>query len=382
MRHIDVKKPLNLVYVICLSILLSLGVYGQVLADSEPYFITGGADDFAGGWYAVGNTCATAGANNTAGGNYQTPNYSQLSSTKYAGSILGFARVGGINRAGASSQLGAFSLGVMEGPTGSAVPQSSDFGFYTGNSGNNALSFANTGLAASGTTAWGGLLDGANTRREHCIPDYYNTKKQGTPANWVNNNSFNSASGQYQYTGTLDLGGPAGGITPVSATEGRKITLFVRGTVNITSDITYAGYTADNIPKFALVVLGNINIAPNVRNLNGWYIAQPANPASASTVTDNTTGVIWTCHDNTTSQTPPRDIWVRSNCLDKQLIVNGALTAKQTNFNRVTSGNGIANGPAEVVNYTPDMVMGGPFFNAPPPTGKGIQSLISLPPVF
>jgi hypothetical protein len=40
---------------------------------------------------------------------------------------------------------------------------------------------------------------------------------------------------------------------------------------------------------------------------------------------------------------------------------------------------------AEVINYTPDMVVGGPFFTPTPAGGSTslkVQSLISLPPVF
>jgi hypothetical protein len=377
MRHLDVKKPLNLAFVICFAVFISFGIYGQVFADSEPYFKTYGADDFTGGWYSAGNVC------NTAGGNYQAATYGPLNN-KYKGGILSFGGPSGAGRAGAASEFGAFALGLIEGNSAAAPPVSNNFGFKTGASaGNSPLSFANVDPAGAGPTFWGGLFDGSPARAPHCIPDYTSKKDAGATPWTVNNYSQNDGV-QHTYGGGTIAGGTVNG--------GTKLTIFSSGDVYINGNIVYnnATYNATNVPKFVLIVKGNIYIAPGVNRLDGWYIAQTKGtelatttmPACATNIVDCNSGVIWSCYDASAGQIAPRDVWVRANCLNKPLTVNGALTAKQINLVRVNDGVGLPATPSEVVNFTPEMIMGGSFFNAPPPTGGGIQSLISLPPVF
>ena len=188
-----------------------------------------------------------------------------------------------------------------------------------------------------------------------------------------------AASGQYIANGlTLNAG-------PEVVSAGKTVTLFVNGNVYIGGNITYApGYNADNVPKFALVTRGNIFIDPAVSRLDGLYIAQP-DTTSAATI--SASGVIWTCHGN--SPDVPNTVYVSSACRTK-LTFNGAVIAKQVNLLRgngdvasAAAGEGSNSGNiAEVFNFTPEMVIGGGFFNSTTGNQYKIESLISLPPVF
>lgn len=353
---------------IVLAALLVLTQSVTALADTWPFFQSQNGSTFAGGWFEdPGEFC------DTSGGNYQSPDFNNLGTTKTRGGILAFANVGG-TRVGAHSNLDAMSLGLIEGSGG--MPQ--NYGFYTGLSGTSDLSLANVDSNGQGAAYWGGLLDGGINRYPHCIPDYYNTKRLPPPnAPQIVGNIINlgAQSGQYQINGNAVLN--AGTISPVSSTSGRKLTYFVDGNLRITGNVEYdTSRTAKNVPKLAVVVRGNIYVEPGVTQIDGWYIAQPSS--------GTTGGEFWSCHDSSFSN-PPIDTEIRGSC-DQTLTVNGAITAKQVNLTRINGGfdpGSIAPASsAEVFNYTPEMVIGGPFFNQPGPPSGGLQSLISLPPVF
>ncbi len=373
-KHIK-SAVLNLALATGLVLVPSASVYA---ANHKPYFKVFGADAYAGGWF---NNLAQA-CSNSSGSNYQAPLYSSATgkydpATVNNGGIFGFARVGG-NRTGASSELGAFGLGLIQGQA------SSDYGFYSGTGATNGLSFSNTNdVNDQASTYWGGFLEGT-VRQSHCLPDYFETK-QISPAALGGKTAGQLSSGQYIDSSALvTLVNKNSGETIAAGT---KLTIFVAGDVFIGNNITYAGgYNETNVPKFALVVKGNIYVGPNASRLDGFYIAQPDTTDAQSTVN---TGFIWTCHDSNTNL--PDGAWLKQNCSQK-LTVNGSLMAKQVNLTRTpgdvanaSNGEGSGSGNiAEVVNYTPEMVVGGPFFN-PPASNTAtykVQSLISLPPVF
>lgn len=327
---------------------------GLALAESRPYFVANDGDVFTGGWfYDPGGLCQTGAAT------YQAPDYSDLNGTRYDGAIMAFGTLGP-PRVGASDNLDAFALGMIEGGA-------SSYGFYTGLSGSSDLSFSNDNLP---NQYWGGIFEGDGARPDHCIPDYWAKQSELPAATSAGSVNFNAGNGKY-------LVNPSGTLTLPGGTVGasKNLAYFINGDVFITGNINYdAASTADNIPKFVLVVRGNIYIAPGVNEIDGWYIAQP---------NGTNDGVIWTCHDGNPANSQPQDTWVRTNC-DGPLTVNGAFTAKQINLLRINGGLNTAapaGPPAEIFNYTPAMVIGGPFFNAPPGQGS-LDSLISLPPVF
>lgn len=360
------KKLKLLALILAYLLAFSLTSLGAVYADTRPYFKAYGADSFSGGGFNSGPTSC-----NPSDSSYQAPDYSGPSNL-YKGGVMGFAKynAGSQQSSGAGSEFGALALGIIEGNNGPGEP----YGFSTGTTGYNKTSFANQSTITA-NNFWGGFLEGT-VRQTHCIPDYFLTKQSSpqTIASADNVSALNS--GQYLINGN--------GVTNVASASpiaaAKKITLFVAGDVFISSNITYGAHNADNVPKFTLVVKGNIYIANDVGQLDGLYIAQPGSDASSS-------GIIWTCHTNATD--PPTDVYVSAACRNK-LTVNGAFIAKKVNLVRA---NGDVNSAvpneaassaniAEVFNFTPEMVVGGGFFNSAGSTSNKIQSLISLPPVF
>ncbi len=354
--------------------LMSFGVLAPGVASAaitKPYFKVFDGDVFAGGWFDSGQTSCNPGDANYQAPTYSSPTYNPATSI-YKGAILANSRG---TLLGASTDFGAMAMGFIETNAGS------QFGFTSGTAASgNSLSLANNSTVTV-TNYGGGLLSGTISQT-HCIPDYYGTK-QNSPTAWGTNTLSTAASGQYikdfspTITSILDLTSANQLVHP-----DKDITLFVTGNVVIDNNITYhPGYDFTNIPHFTLVVRGNIYIYPTVTNLDGLYIAQP-NPSSVST-----TGVIWTCHDS--NNTAPTASVVYVGCGTK-LIVNGALIAKQVNFLRRSGSVATATNSetsssaniAEVINYTPEMVIGGPFFNATTTPSLQIESLVSLPPIF
>jgi len=326
-------------------LVIAFALSPAVHADTFPYLKAFGGDVWAGGAFNSGGSCTLANG-------YQDPTYGSGSPANDRGGILTYANSSG---GGSTGEFGALALGLIDngGTNG---------GFYSdahSNAASKKLSFANTGAGG------GGLFEGS-TPQGHCIPDYYGKLRSGA-AVW-NDSTSNPANGQYQATGPITLSNRVIG-------AGANISLFVNGDVYITGPtITYgAGYTEANVPKFALVVKGNIFIGPGVTQLDGVYIAQPTS--------GTTNGNIWTCYDVATPSNSSYGPWIHDNCNNK-LTVNGSLIAKQVNYLRIPGDISDPTTVAETVNYTPAMVIGGPFFNPPPSTTLPIDSLVSLPPLF
>jgi hypothetical protein len=267
----------------------------------------------------------------------------------------------------------------------------SDAGQASGNSVKN-LTFANTnGLS------YGGEFEGS-VRQSNCIPDYYS--RMPASAVTINNISQAIGSNKGDYKASAAPGTvfklTNGGSTRTIGV-GERITIYVDGDVYIDNNIVYsAAATVTSVPKFALIVKGSIYIDKGVTELDGMYVAQPADKSSAAIKADD--GVIWTCHP---PNTDVLDYTYPPNC-SSPLVVNGALIAKQVNFLRVKGNIDSAN-PAEdslstvsncqsgscnvseVVNYTPAVIMGGNFFSSAgtsSTSGLPVGSVISLPPVF
>ena len=322
-------------------LVIAFALSPAVHADTFPYLKAFGGDVWAGGAFLSGGSCTLANG-------YQDPTYGSGSPANDRGGILTYANSGG---GGSTGEFGALALGLIDngGTNG---------GFYSdahSNSASKKLSFANTGAGG------GGLFEGS-TPQGHCIPDYYGKLRSGASA-WTGD--YN-ATGQFEAGNTTLSGGTING--------GTNLTLFVAGDAYIANNITYqSGYNADNVPKFALVVKGNIFIGPGVTQLDGVYIAQPTS--------GTTNGNIWTCYDVATPSNSSYGPWIHDNCNNK-LTVNGSLIAKQVNYLRIPGDISDPTTVAETVNYTPAMVIGGPFFNPPPSTTLPIDSLVSLPPLF
>jgi hypothetical protein len=355
---------------------------------ARPYFKTFGGDVMTGGWYENGATCSTAAP-------YQNP--STPPANDFTGGILAFAKTIGASGkpdGGASSQYGVISIGKVDG-------DNTVHGFYSaGAEVNNSTrvdytTFANTN---PGRAPWGGLFEGS-VSQSNCIPDYYGQKPsnvQTVPPNNSLSDLISIGNDSYAITPPVGTNYDLTASGPVTVDAGKKINIYVDGSVYIGNNITYGASTADNVPKFRIVAKGSIYIGPGVTNLDGWYVAQPQ--GNGGTVVDDDDGVIWTCHVN--DQGKPTDIFIVGSCGNK-LTVNGAVTAKAFNLYRMKGDlagassaedepNGLATSLAsgniaEIFNYTPAMVIGGSFLNTTSGGGGGAlpyDSLISLPPVF
>jgi hypothetical protein len=412
---------------------VALSSVGYVFAACNPgdtsctrtYLKGTGSDIGAGGWFNNGsNSCLSSGSF------FQDSNYSPAgggSSDNRYGGILSFANSSANNsNGGTSSEFAAFALGLIEGPT-ATVPNS---GFYSGGSQakNTAptpsVSVGYTSFSNTANSPWGGLMVGQGQPRQasFCIPDYFSTKLPNPPPPPIDpgfgNNQLrnNTASGvYYENVGAGNIfalnGAPSGG--PVVLDPGRRITIFVNGSVYIQNNINYGttgncvlpdapsglnGLNAECVTKLAVIARGNIYIDPNVSQLQGLYIAQP-DPTDTIDPVGHDTGAIWTCHPFSTTLAPDAYATFFPQC-KQNLIVNGAFVAKRIHLLRIAGGDVTAArtsedgyrqpqisayNSAEVINFSPDMVIGGSFFspdNGATNANPKIDSLISLPPVF
>jgi len=355
---------------------------------TRPYLKAFGSDVMSGGWFSAGGACAT-----DPNSNYQDPSYANagagIATNARNGGILTYAtKQGNGAYAGSSSQYAAYATGMVEGV------DASNYGFYSagsqvsgGSTNKSTLTFANS----DPSTPWGGYFEGS-VRQSNCIPDYYSHK----PTTTVSVASIDAAiaGGSAAYSANSGAGSVfnlTNNDTVVPA--GTYITIYVNGNVYIGNNITYAAHDATNVPKFAVVAKGSIYIGAGVTELDGVYVAQPATNNTQSPAADD--GDIWTCHDNTTNPVLYSYPAFVASCSANKLTVNGALIAKQVIFMRLKGDVGGASNSednlgganssgniGEVINYTPEMDIGGPFFNQTTSTNLPVDSLISLPPIF
>lgn len=390
--------------VLCLALAVPMRAWAVSDTQTKPYFKVTGGDVSTGGWfYGDDDTCDTSTT-----GNYQDSNFSSVAYPADAehryGGILSFAKTNAAkdSAGGSSSEFAAYSLGEIDG---TEAGDASNYGFYSagaqaaassGNTARNYLSFANI-VTPTPANFWSGLLvpPGGVRQTAYCIPDYYDSKIPSPlpgplPGNRLNDSPL-TPNGNYFKTAAstpFELVGNDSTGSDVGLPAGTHITVFVKGSVYISHNITYGNYTADSVPKFALVVKGTIYIGPNVTRLDGLYIAQPDDSGSATALSDDS-GDIWTCHLDNTEQISY--IYPANPCTNR-LVVDGAFIAKQINLMRAAGdvgsasytedgfANALSSQAAEVINYSPAMVMGGSFFSDN--SGNQIDSLISLPPVF
>ncbi|HSH18081.1 MAG TPA: hypothetical protein VK978_01720 [Candidatus Saccharimonadales bacterium] len=218
---------------------------------------------------------------------------------------------------------------------------------------------------------FGGLFD-----KIPCI-DYWGNKPSSLPA-LTNKGSLNGLTGQYFHEGDLT-------IHNTLVQHGVRLTLYVKGDVNISGDIRFqnnmAAKSTAQLPVFKLIVHGRIFIDAKVNQLDGQFVAVPDGgyENAFSTYDDPARGTISTCGEGFAVHSPTK---ITSNNMDavcdRQLTVNGSFAANQILFLR-TFGT-LRNGqPAEVFNYTPEMWL--------PPSDDALddpvyQSVSSPPPLL
>src|SRR5581483_4262180 len=333
-----------------------------------PIFQVKGGDVASGGRF---NYRVNGYSNSCQGSYYQAPDYSANPVPYKRGGILAWAA----NRTGSHSDYAALSLGLIEKGVGSvtvgAVPQAVSYGFYTGNdtTKTNSLSFANFFNSGAPNNFDGGIFEGLNSRASddrHCIPDYYDNYVGGATnlngATTINLGTCNSSCSASEYqdvvasgtTVTMNNGGAAYSVAP-----GTNRTFYVTGNLYINKNITYqGGYTDANIPRLAVVVIGNIFVDPSVTQLDGIYIAQPDMTTST---TATSTGELWTCHDSSNNVNLSSLLhYMFLNCRANPAITfNGSVVAAQVQLTRISGD--VTGTPAETFNYPPEAAIGGSF---------------------
>ena len=247
---------------------------------------------------------------------------------------------------GSLSEFGVFSLGLI-----SFVP-SSKTGF------NAKASFANINIPAG--AAKSGFLN--SNLPSYCVINYYGVTKKASSLPFFTGGSLTGLPGG-QYNATPLSGDLVLAASTIAA--GKQITLFTDSDVLITGDIVNQAKWDPNVPNnapyLAIVSKGNIRLTNAVTRLDGLFIAQPDMPGVG--------GEFLTC----------------DGFCNKQLVINGSVIARHVRLLRAhgtvlsTASGNVGNKPAEIINFTPSVLLGQPDLLAEP---YGFENTYFLPPAF
>lgn len=294
-------------------------------------------------------------------------NNGSCSATQPSSSIKAFTRQNGTDFAGSGSEFAARATDVIEGFLSASTRTSNPVS-------PNGLSFGNRTGVGNDQSAYTG-----------CIPDYWNEYIQGKYPDQATLDSHNlNKSNKLGLTanGSGEWGDPINGITIGADRSGYY---FYDGDLTITGNVTLAGYSynasdssanLNQIPKFVLIVRGNINIAPNVTQLQGVFIAQEDSGKPGG-------GIINTCAG-------PGVNWQQCFAGPK-LEVQGSFIAREVKLNRLRGdieGAGVREGSdapqaAEVFIFRPDLLLSTAGDEQNPSTKiTDYDSIVGLPPVL
>lgn len=252
--------------------------------------------------------------------------------------------VGGGRWAGSGAEFAARASDIIDGFV-SRDRQTSDSP--------TALTFGNMG--PSRITTFSGEPGKDAGAYSGCIPDYWNelakpgfTELTAGVSNGIWNGTIPSGGGYFWYGDDLTING----------------------------NVTLPNWTdIEDIPRFYLVVYGNINIAPGVDNVDGVIIAQPR--------ADGQGGTINTC-------AAPSTQW--NECKNK-LTFNGAVVAGEIKLNRLNGDVSDAgfdedhegnDNIAEVFNFLPEIYLAQleDQLEIPVAGPRKYDNIIGLPPVL
>jgi hypothetical protein len=256
-------------------------------------------------------------------------------------------------------------------PAGCSV--TSNAGVYSWNTRN--ASYAGAG-ASYAVMALGQIQDFASTQGSVGAPDrlsFANTTGKDNPPSGLFGGDAGGVPASCDFISDLQSTTVRKTATPI---PGRTVTsstdeLFYKGDTLIFNDIKYATTSWASVaamPKFKLVVIGDIYIDRGVGQLDGLYVALP-DPATGKG------GNIYTCSIGA-SAIAPTDPNYYTNC-NKQLTVNGAFVAKSVQFLR-TFGSMSKPGAAEQFNYSPELWLPRTVNSV----GSDYNSITGLPPVL
>lgn len=275
---------------------------------------------------------------------------------------------------GSGSQLGSFASGDIKGFR-SAISNSAYKTLGRG------LTFGGSSSGLSGLSP----SIGGNYASVSCMKDYFtdtqysDSTKLVSPATNFGDSTHNNK--QVTYTGDKTISG--------LANYGNKTTYYVDGNVYIAGNITYANpagwANASAIPNFTLVVKGNIYIDNSVTQLDGVYIAQPDG---------NSGGTIYTCAGG--SGVTYDESGIKDNCVGTNygqtttststLTFNGVVIANKLVLARVLgdvlSTSPATNTPAEIFNYSPEVILSPPLFRTANGADAGNDDIGILPPIL
>jgi len=246
--------------------------------------------------------------------------------------------------------------------------------FYSGNSfsqrgsSKNFLTITNNDQT---NYPWGG-----NSTVNTCFKDVYSTTKKDTSASSSitsstvqNIDSLAGASEQVVFSNNLTITGT--GLTDFSG----KLAVYVTGNVYISGDIkaqtSYANLSS--IPFFALIVKGNIYVAPGVTQLDGMYVAQPNDSGSG--------GAIFTCGTSSFAAVPTASLY--STC-SNALTFNGIVQAKSLKLLRTfgTMSGTATNNVAETFNSLSELYLTTSPFKDTASQSSPLDSATNLPPLL
>lgn len=220
--------------------------------------------------------------------------------------------------AGSVSEYGAFALGAI---TNFGTASKALFGAQ-----GKALTFSNM------------LNDGSLGKYgapQHCVNDFisaFNNKPVDNPAQPASINLAIQGSGTWHLSGDRTFSG--------AVQTGSQQIYLVDGNVTISNDITFpATYSGPgDIPLLMIIAKGSINVLGNVKQMDGVY---------------STADVLHTCDQHVGTLTV--------NTCNQQLIVNGAVVAKQLNLRRTYGADGNApipqKQPGEIFNMNAELFL-------------------------
>lgn len=306
-----------------------------------------------------------------AGGNYNT-----LSNTGYGGGLC--AVPGG--------RSNGFIESVTKGNVGA-------FASYDVGATSNITSFGSVGPALNRLMFANTPSNGEFSSDGKCITDLwkYLSKDKNLDGITEIGNVFPAGPNrvqQYYRPGNLTIS------SAQTITAGERITLLVDGDVNIGANITYENYNVNdpaNIPIIIIIARGDINIASDVTELHGVYMARPKDGEILNH--NPIKGQIDTCAYSVNAATNPASPTsgsnngrLSSNVCRNQLRVRGMLIANDIEFRRTYGGIGGTNtngglSPAEIIEGNPEVYLARPFFVSTFEPNLPINSLKDLPPV-
>jgi hypothetical protein len=243
-----------------------------------------------------------------------------------------------------------------------------------------SLNFSNVDYPAFGSSSlqtsagrFGGLFGTAP-----CM-DYWERKPADDKLTPLNPSAtLDGLTGHYVLNGNLTIKGAL-------IQTGRRLTIYVKGDVNIRGDVVYQNNITSwrdsaDVPSFTLIVNGRIFVESTVSQLDGLYVGVPnSNYVNGpSSFADPAVGSIITCSNGFSAHNPllAATSNMTSIC-NRRLTVNGGFIANHVLLLR-TFGTLRTNEPAEVFNYTPELWLAPSAIDLNTP----YDTLTALPPVL